>query len=174
MPISLYGIAQYFGFDPWLDPAGYHAGEGPFTIVRPPSTLGHSNYFGAYLVYVVFAAVALTRISESRLSKTLAITCGVIASMAILFSGTRAAMVGLGVGTLILADTKTAVENRSLSASGGIRCSRTHYAVRIARGAGSPDQTPLVTRRTARRSQTAAVAGHNRNGKLPISRRLRS
>ena len=61
IPISLYGIAQYFGFDPWLDPAGYHAGEGPFTIVRPPSTLGHANYFATYLVYVVFAAYALTR-----------------------------------------------------------------------------------------------------------------
>ena len=119
MPISLYGIAQYFGFDPWLDPAGYHAGEGPFTIVRPPSTLGHSNYFGAYLVYVVFAAVALTRISESRLSKTLAITSGVAASMAILFSGTRAAMVGLGVGTLILAIRRPPWKiGRSLQAAG--------------------------------------------------------
>src|SRR5258708_9588330 len=39
------GIAQYFGLDPILPVAGYHIGEGIWTIVRPPSTLGYVSYF---------------------------------------------------------------------------------------------------------------------------------
>jgi hypothetical protein len=42
---ALYGIAQYFGWDPLLDARGYHVGEGIWAIVRPPSTLGHADYF---------------------------------------------------------------------------------------------------------------------------------
>src|SRR5882757_6295785 len=38
---AVYGIAQYFGLDPILPVAGYHIGEGIWTIVRPPSTLGY-------------------------------------------------------------------------------------------------------------------------------------
>jgi hypothetical protein len=43
---ATYGIAQYFGWDPWLPAAAYEAGEGPFTIVRPPGTLGHNRRAG--------------------------------------------------------------------------------------------------------------------------------
>ena len=35
---ALYGIAQYFGWDPFLPAAAYHIGEGVWTIVRPPGT----------------------------------------------------------------------------------------------------------------------------------------
>src|SRR5260370_1023335 len=53
---AIYGIAQYFGWDPFLPAASYQAGEGPFTIVRPPGTLGHADYFATYLLFVVGAA----------------------------------------------------------------------------------------------------------------------
>src|SRR4051794_13276631 len=33
--ISAYVVVQYFGVDPLLPSAAYHAGEGPYTIVRP-------------------------------------------------------------------------------------------------------------------------------------------
>ena len=55
--IALYSIFQYFGFDPLLSAASYHAGIGEFTIVRPPGTLGHADYLATYLIFVVFAAV---------------------------------------------------------------------------------------------------------------------
>jgi len=35
-----YGIAQYCGWDPFLPAGAYHIGEGIWTIVRPPGTLG--------------------------------------------------------------------------------------------------------------------------------------
>ena len=57
--VALYGIAQYFGWDPLLDARGYHVGEGIWTIVRPPSTLGHADYSANWLLFVVFAGAAL-------------------------------------------------------------------------------------------------------------------
>src|SRR5580704_18949177 len=56
---AIYGIAQYFGWDPLMPAQAYQAGEGPFTIVRPPGTLGHADYFAVWLVMIAFLAVAL-------------------------------------------------------------------------------------------------------------------
>lgn len=98
---SLYGIAQYFGFDPFLPTAAYHAGEGIFTIVRPPGTFGHADYFANWLLIVVFFALALSRMEENRAWRTLATLTILLASFAIVFSGTRSAMIGLLAGALV-------------------------------------------------------------------------
>lgn len=95
---SAYGIAQYFGRDPLLPVRYYLAGEGPYTIVRPPGTLGHADYFAAWLVIVVFCSLALVRMEKSALARCLAV--GVVGGgiAAILLSGTRGAMLGTAVG----------------------------------------------------------------------------
>src|ERR1700680_195230 len=49
---ALYGIAQYFGLDPFLPPGSYEVGDEPFRIVRPPGTLGHADSFADWLVLV--------------------------------------------------------------------------------------------------------------------------
>src|ERR1039457_6571848 len=70
--VALYGIAQYFGWDPLLDARGYHVGDGIWTIVRPPSTLGHADYSANWLLFVVFAGAALantTNRSEEHTSE---------------------------------------------------------------------------------------------------------
>ncbi len=98
---SLYGIAQYFGFDPLLPKAGYEAGEGIFRIVRPPGTLGHSDYFAAFLLWPVFAGIGLWQAgSWSRPLAFLASACGIIA---ILLSGSRGAVAALFLGACVLA-----------------------------------------------------------------------
>lgn len=98
---SLYGIAQYFGWDPFLAPHSYLAGEGPFTIVRPPGTLGHADYFANWLVMVAYLALALTQVENDRRWNVIArVTIG-LASLAILFSGTRSALLGLIVGAMV-------------------------------------------------------------------------
>ena len=56
---ALYGIAQYFGWDPVLPAAAYHVGEGVWTIVRPPSTLGYVSYFATWLLFVIFLSLAM-------------------------------------------------------------------------------------------------------------------
>jgi len=92
---ALYGIAQYFGWDPWIDSAGYHFGEGQYQIVRPPGPMGHSNYLAAFLLWPVFCGVAL---SPSRLGRISVLT-GVIA---IFLCGSRGAFAGLAAGALLL------------------------------------------------------------------------
>jgi O-antigen ligase len=85
--ISVYTIAQYFGIDPLLTPASYQAGEAPFTIVRPPGTMGHADYLGAWLLFAMFCSPIWT----------LPLT-----AFALLLTGTRSALVGLGAGAVVL------------------------------------------------------------------------
>ncbi|MGD1093073.1 MAG: O-antigen ligase family protein, partial [Bryobacteraceae bacterium] len=103
IPASIYGIVQYFGFDPWIPASGYHFGEGSFMIVRPPSTLGHAAYFATYLLYAAFAGVALALSETNRTWKILAIAISSLATCALVLTGTRAALAGLLTGILWLA-----------------------------------------------------------------------
>ena len=73
-----------------------------FTIVRPPGTLGHADYFAAWLVVVLFFAVALDRIENDWRYRAGALTAAGLAAIAIILSGTRAAMLGACVGGVAL------------------------------------------------------------------------
>lgn len=99
---ACYGIAQYFGWDPWLPERAYQAGEGGFTIVRPPSTLGHADYFGAWMVVVLFFAIALHRMEERQFYRYVALATAALSTVAIVLSGTRAAILGAAIGGLVL------------------------------------------------------------------------
>lgn len=90
---AVYGIAQYLGWDPILPAAAYHIGEGVWTIVRPPSTLGYASYFATWLLFVIFWGLAV----PGKLQKTgLA-----LAVVALLLTGTRAAILGLVAGVAV-------------------------------------------------------------------------
>ncbi|HEY1758339.1 MAG TPA: O-antigen ligase family protein [Bryobacteraceae bacterium] len=99
---SLYGIAQYFGWDPLLAKAGYDAGEGVFQIVRPPGTLGHSDYFAAFLLWPVFAGIGLLREERKVYGRLLGAAAGAAGIIAILLSGSRGAALALGAGLCVL------------------------------------------------------------------------
>jgi len=90
---ALYGIAQYLGWDPILPAAGYHIGSGVWTIVRPPSTLGYASYFATWLLFVIFWSLALPG-KFARAGVALAI-------VALLLTGTRAAILGLLAGAAV-------------------------------------------------------------------------
>ncbi len=100
---AVYGIVQYFGWDPLLPAKAYQVGEGPFTIVRPPGTLGHADYFAAWLVVVVSMALTLEQMESDRWRKTAARAVAVLAAVAIVLSGTRSAMLGLAIGAIAFA-----------------------------------------------------------------------
>ncbi len=100
---AAYGIAQYFGWDPWLPAAAYQAGEGSFTIVRPPGTLGHADYFAAWLVVVTFFGLALARLEQARWNRLAALGVSILSTIAIVLSGTRSALLGLLAGAIALA-----------------------------------------------------------------------
>ncbi len=91
-----YGIAQYFGWDPWLDAAGYHFGEGEYQIVRPPGPMGHSNYLAAFLLWPVFCGAAIW--GKERWLGLGSVSVGVIA---IVLCGSRGALAGLAAGAIV-------------------------------------------------------------------------
>jgi O-antigen ligase len=103
IPAAAYGILQYFGWDPLIDRSLYHIGEAPLTIVRPPGTLGYVSYFATYLLSVIFAGAALIRAEEARWWKLTGAVAGVLGTLALTLTGTRAAMMGLVAGVLLLA-----------------------------------------------------------------------
>lgn len=101
IPAAIYGIFQYLGWDPWLPRPAYHIGEGIWTIVRPPSTLGHAAYFANWLLFPVFAGVGLWMVENSRW-RTLGAAAAGLESAAIVLSGTRAGILGLIAGAALL------------------------------------------------------------------------
>ena len=109
---ALYGIAQYFGWDPILPAAAYHIGEGIWTIVRPPSTLGYASYFATWMLFVIFWSLALP-------GKAAKVTLA-IAAAALLLSGTRAALVGLVAGGAVWCYFRGYRLSRRAAAMGGI------------------------------------------------------
>lgn len=102
IPVALYAMLQYFGWDPWLPKQLYHAGEDTWSIVRPPSTMGHASYLATYLLFVVFACVGLWHFRRWRV---LAASMAVVACAAIVMSGTRAAVLGLIAGVVVIVST---------------------------------------------------------------------
>ena len=55
--------------------------------MRPPGTLGHADYFAAWLVLVFFAALALASIEETRWTRLGAQATVALIALAILLSG---------------------------------------------------------------------------------------
>lgn len=102
IPVSIYTILQYFGWDPLLPKQSYHMGEFSWSIVRPPSTMGHASYLATYLLFVVFAAAELFRL---RTWRAIAVAAAILGSAAIVLSGTRAALLGLLAGAVFAAWT---------------------------------------------------------------------
>ena len=96
---ALYGIAQYFGWDPFLPAAAYHIGEGIWTIVRPPGTLGYVSYFATWLLVVTFLSLALAAHGDQRgVARIWRVRAAALSVIAMLLTGTRAAVLGLAAG----------------------------------------------------------------------------
>jgi O-antigen ligase len=100
---AIYGIAQYFGFDPLMPATAYQIGEVPYMIVRPPGTLGHADYFAAWLEMITFLGFALARMEKTKWLQRAALSGSIASIVAIVLSGTRSAMLGLLAGAIVLA-----------------------------------------------------------------------
>lgn len=98
---AAYGIAQYFGWDPFMPVKAYEVGEGQYMIVRPPGTLGHADYFAAWLVVVVFLGLAVGRLETEKWRVAIAVCESGLAAAAIVLSGTRSAMLGVLAGGIV-------------------------------------------------------------------------
>lgn len=98
---ALYGVAQYFGWDPFLPKAAYHVGEGVWTIVRPPGTLGYVSYFATWLLGLSFLSLALNAMETSAAWRWVARATAALSITAMLLTGTRAAVLGLAAGAAL-------------------------------------------------------------------------
>ena len=99
---SAYGALQYFGVEWFLPAEAYHVGEADWAIVRPPSTLGHAGYFATYLLHVVFIALGVGKTDPRAGWRKFGLAVAVLSSTTVILSGTRAAILGLVVGTALL------------------------------------------------------------------------
>jgi len=98
---AAYGIFQYFGWDPFISAKSYQAGEDVFMIVRPPGTLGHADYFAAWLGAAFFAGLALAPMEKAGWARASAWAIAGLAAVATLLSGTRSALLGLAAGIVV-------------------------------------------------------------------------
>jgi len=98
---AVYGIAQYFGWDPILPQAAYHIGEGIWAIVRPPGTLGYVSYFATWLLFVALLSPALAATESSSWWRRLAWISAGLSTVAMWMTGTRAAILGLVAGVAV-------------------------------------------------------------------------
>src|SRR6185503_5413859 len=92
--VAVYGVMQFFGQDPILSRALYTFNSPAGPVVRIPSTLGHSNYLGNFLLYTTPLTLALG-ITFRGSARRLAFAAVGISVAAIAFSGTRGAWLGL-------------------------------------------------------------------------------
>ncbi len=93
--VSAYGILQYFGVDPFLDSQSYRVAYDHLSIIRPPSTIGHSLYFAGFLVVLICLSLALSVIEASSRWRLVALFSMVTASTALLLTGTRSGLLGV-------------------------------------------------------------------------------
>lgn len=98
---SIYGIAQYFGIDPFLDPALYTI-QVFGGIIRPPATMGHAIYFAAWLVPVALVAASLARTEADLRWRRVHVAAATVGTLAIVLSGSRGAILALLAGGIVL------------------------------------------------------------------------
>ena len=167
---AAYGICQYAGWDPLLSPARYHIGEGIWTIVRPPGTMGYVSYFASWLLITVFLSLTLASLEESRWWRRFAYFSAALSLTAMALTGTRAALAGLAAGAVV-----------ALYLRGSFRISRRVVALAAAcgdrggrilvqsRGLELAQPGAMVCRRPVGRRPSAALAGQSADG-FPPSR----
>ncbi|MCU1238735.1 MAG: O-antigen polymerase [Candidatus Solibacter sp.] len=103
--IALYAIAQYAGFDPFLERSAYTIQYfGP--LVRVPGTLGHAVYLASFLAATLPIAVGLALESHGN-RRLLFGACAALSLVAILLSGSRSGLVAvLCAGAVVLASQR--------------------------------------------------------------------
>jgi hypothetical protein len=98
---AVYGMAQYLGWDPLLPASAYHVGEGLWTIVRPPGTLGYSSYFAVWLSMTCFASLAGLEFDTNVTWRWTYGLSAILSAWTIVLTGTRGAYVGLAAGAVV-------------------------------------------------------------------------
>ncbi|HET9531443.1 MAG TPA: O-antigen ligase family protein [Blastocatellia bacterium] len=97
--VASYAYLQFFGRDPFIPASLYTFDSAVGPVVRVCSTLGHSNYLGNFLLYTTPLSAGLALAARGT-ARRLGFIAAVVSVMALAFSGTRGAWVGLAAGAL--------------------------------------------------------------------------
>lgn len=100
--VAVYGVAQFFGIDPFVSPRLYTSRFGSDSLIRIASTIGHADYLGNFLLYTVWTAFAFALVSSGS-ARRIALASSLLIITAIVCSGTRGAWVGLFAGAITFA-----------------------------------------------------------------------
>lgn len=100
--VATYAFMQFFGRDLFQLPSAYTFDSGAGPVTRVHSTLGHADYLGNFLLYTTPLSLGLALASSGR-ERRIAIMAAGLSVLAIAFSGTRGAWVGLVVGIIVYA-----------------------------------------------------------------------
>lgn len=100
--VAAYGVAQSFGIEPFVSRNLYTFTSPAGPLVRVSATLGHSNYLGNFLLYTTPISVGLALARRGRL-RLFAIAAAALSVVAIVFSGTRGAWIGIAAGGVTFA-----------------------------------------------------------------------
>jgi len=101
LAVATYAFVQFFGKDPFVPARLYTFESEAGALLRVNSTIGHSNYLGNFLLYVAPLGAALALVSRGS-ARRAALAASVLSVLAIAFTGTRGAWVGLVVAGLAL------------------------------------------------------------------------
>jgi O-antigen ligase/tetratricopeptide (TPR) repeat protein len=99
--VATYAFMQFFGKDPFMQSALYTFESEGGVLLRVNSTIGHSNYLGNFLLYVAPLGVGMGLASRGS-ARRAGLTAAILSVLAIIFTGTRGAWLGLVVAGLAL------------------------------------------------------------------------
>jgi O-antigen ligase len=99
LAVATYAFVQFFNRDPFLHPRLYTYASQGGPIVRITSTIGHSDYLGNFLLYIAPVGAGLALSSQGRARRIGFMAAG-LSTLAIVFTGTRGAWLGLAVAAL--------------------------------------------------------------------------
>lgn len=117
---ALYASAQFLGRDPFVSSALYSFESPAGKIVRVNGPLGHSNYFGNFLLYTTPLAAGLALATRGQ-ARRIALMAMAVSTAAVVISGTRGAWLGLLAGFASFAFLESRGSLSKLRAWGGRR-----------------------------------------------------
>lgn len=100
LAMATYAFIQFFGRDPFLSPALYTFDSVAGPVVRVIGTMGHADYLGNFLLYTTPLNIALAVATQGRV-RMLSLIAIAVSIAAIIFSGTRGAVLGLVAGAIV-------------------------------------------------------------------------
>lgn len=101
LAVATYAFVQFFGKDPFIQSGLYTFESEGGALLRVNSTIGHSNYLGNFLLFVAPLGAGLGLVSRGT-ARRAGLAAAILSVLAIAFTGTRGAWVGLAVAGLAL------------------------------------------------------------------------